>query len=131
MRKNCYLVFQAKNNANRMTTRKVVRGMRRVQNHLGIASSSAAPSDPKEWDHMVHERIQEWMVDTGTIVEVAEPLYTAFGGTQQNEPGMSVGLQGEASIEAQAFSQLIRPNSMSTIRDNTEVGSRQFLNGRS
>jgi hypothetical protein len=131
MRKNCYLVFQAKNNANRMTTRKVVRGMRRVQNHLGIASSSAAPSDPKEWDHMVHERIQEWMVDTGTIVEVAEPLYTAVGGTQQNEPGMSVGLQGEASIEAQAFSQLIRPNSMSTIRDNTEVGSRQFLNGRS
>jgi hypothetical protein len=136
VKKICCLVFQAGNNANRMTTRKVVRGMRRVQNHLGIASSSAAPSssapsDPKEWDHMVHERIQEWMVDTGTIVEVAEPSYSAFGGTQQNEPGMSVGRQGEASIEAQALSQLIRPNSMSTIRDNTEVRSRQFLNGRS
>jgi hypothetical protein len=127
-------VFQAEKNGNRMTTRKVVRGMRRVQNHLGIASSAApsssAPSDPKEWDHMVHERIQEWMVDTETIVEVAEPSYTAVGGTQQNEPGMSVCRQGEASIEAQVLSQLIRPNSMSTIRDNTEVRSRHLLNGR-
>jgi hypothetical protein len=123
--------FQAENNANRMTTRKVVRGMRRVQNHLGIASSSAAPSDPKEWDHMVHERIQEWMVDTETIVEVAEPSYAAVGGTQQAEPGMPVGRQGEDSIEAQAASQLVRPNSMSTIPDNTEVRSRQCLNSRS
>ncbi len=119
-----------------MTTRKVVRGMRRVQNHLGIASSSAAPSsaapsDPKEWDHMVHERIQEWMVNTDTIVEVAEPSYTAVGGTQQVEPVMSIGRQGEDSIEAQAPSQLVRPSSMSTIPDNIEVKSRQCLSGRS
>lgn len=132
----CCLWYQAENNANRVTTRKVVRGMRRVQNHLGIASSSAAPSstapsDPKEWDRMKHERIQEWMVDTETIVEVAEPSYTTVGGTQQVEPGMSEGRQGEYSIEAQAPSQLVRPSSMSTLPDHTEVQSRQCLNGRS
>ena len=132
----CRLWHQAENNANRVTTRKVVRGMRRVQNHLGIASSSAAPSsaapsDPKEWDLMKHERIQEWMVDTETIVEVAEPSYTTVGGTQQVGPGIPEGRQGEYSIGAEAPSQLVRPSLMSTLPDNTEVKSRQCLSGQS
>ena len=46
-----------------------MRGMRRVQNHFGIASSSVAPSDIDERDH---KRVQDWMLETETIVEEEE-----------------------------------------------------------
>ncbi|KAE9378918.1 hypothetical protein N431DRAFT_363632, partial [Stipitochalara longipes BDJ] len=53
--------------ADLITTRKVVRGMRRVQHHLGIDSSSVAPSNNIEEGY--HDQIQKWIAETQTIVE--------------------------------------------------------------
>ncbi|KAH8793366.1 hypothetical protein BGZ57DRAFT_459516 [Hyaloscypha finlandica] len=82
--------------ADLITTRKVVRGMRRVQNHFGIPSSSVAESDI---DERKHERIKEWVGETETIMEEEEPLDTAGERIQQPEPSRSRREQGEGSIE--------------------------------
>jgi hypothetical protein len=83
----CSIGLRAEDNSDRLSTRKVVRGMRRVQNHFGIASSSVAPS---EIDEMDHERIQKWMSETGIIVE-EEKLPTGHpeGTNQPTAPGGS------------------------------------------
>ena len=72
--------------------------MRRVQNHFGIPSSSIAQSDI---DERKHERIEEWMVETETIIEEEEEesLDSAGGNIRQTEPSRSGRQQGENSIQ--------------------------------
>jgi len=72
--------------------------MRRVQKHFGIPSSSIAQSDI---DERKHERINDWVVETETVVEEEEeePLDTAGGSIQQTEPSRSRRQQSEYSIQ--------------------------------
>jgi hypothetical protein len=82
--------------------------MRRVQNHFGIPSSSIAQSDI---DERKHERIEDWVVETETVVEEEEeekPLDTAGGSIQQTEPSRSRRQQGENSIELSGSSQSVK-----------------------
>ena len=71
--------------------------MRRVQNHFGIPSSSVAESDI---DERKHERIEEWVDETETVMEEEESLDTAGESIQQPEPSRSRREQGEGSIES-------------------------------
>jgi hypothetical protein len=104
----------------RLTTRKVIRGMKRVQNHLGIASSSVAESDISEREQ---EWVKEWMLESGTIVEEQESSGTVEMEIQHSMLSTPIRQPDESTIPIYRRSPLGRQNDRPSFQQVTEHAS--------